>query len=1729
MRVSTPVELEGRILGEFEVLTRLGEGGFGIVFAARQASLARPAVIKVMSASARARPVDVERFLREARVAAAIDHPYAAHIYAFGAEPDGLRWIAMERVDGTPLDQVLAAQGPMPIARFVPFFERVCEVVHHAHARGVVHRDLKPANVMVLARSGRLLPKLLDFGIAGLHGELAAPAPGDDDRDGDAPAGPLTAVGPLGSPHYMAPEQWQTPHAVGPPADLYALGVLAYEALTGRRPFVGQTVRELARAHARGTPAPLGLEGSAALDAVLARAWQRDPAARWGSALELGQAVRAAAGLVEAPPPPRLPAELRAALLVTAPTPIADAVAALDGAVDPAHAVAAAAVIARALLRYLVLIAAAGARVLADGDAILPVLGATGRRSDAEWLALGRQLVEPFGARPEVFPIPEVVVALGDGPAAAATHLAAALTAPERPRLVELVALIARALDAARGVLGYRLAAGTTTTVEAWTGVSRDRRASLPVAGVAPGAIVLIDDDGAPCLPLSPLVLARVPAVGVADALFFLDGHDAGGARFVAWPTGHEHRDPTLGPAAATTRIAAAEVAPFVGLSSFTAADADRFFGREPQIEAVLNRLRVHPLVAVVGPSGVGKTSFVQAGVVPRLPTGWRALTVRPGAAPLDELAARLAELGDQPREDLRARLAADPGALRAALIAAAGAGVLVLVVEQLEELITLAPEDDRRAVAAALARAAVTIDDPVRVIVTLRDDFLVRAQELGALWTRCVAGLELLGPPAPDELTRVLTAPLARVGYDFDDPTLPAEMATSVAGQPGALPLLQFAAARLWEHRDVAARRLTRAAYERLGGVGGALAGHADAIVAGQGGDGRKHVRAAFRQLVTADGTRAVVARADLERQLGDGAAVIEQLIDARLLVARDSAGGEVQIEVVHEALLTAWPQLVAWRRDDAEGLWLRDQLRVAARQWVQRDRPDGLLWRDDALADLARWRSRHPDPLGAAEDAFAAASVALDARQRRRRRIAYGAALAVFAIASAAFLLIARDARRARRGADTARAAAEISSRAAEDRTTQLYIEHGRRALLDDDGQRAYVYLRAAQQRGASGPALETMLGRAGRLVLAEKASAQASAGVQVVAWRPDGQAFASGAEDGTVEIWSATGERLAALRGHTAPVWNLAWAADGERLLSSGADNVPRLWEPERATLVAALRGHQTAAADEAGRGINSTSVSPDGRLIATASKDGDVWVWDATTGAARTQLEGHDGAVVEVLFTADGTSAVTADGSAVRIWSLAAPDRPRAIIPEPTGGLRCVRVAGGGLLVAVARAGPVRVIDPRTNAVVRTLTTHVGQRCPAVSGAHVITLGAGGELRAWHLDGRRLWETATGLDATSFSVTRERVAIGTDGGRVRVFDLATGRPIIALPGVRQKVWAIAMSPDGRSVLAGSLGGALRVYAADAVDELERGDGLAFALRFEPDGTLHAIGPDGVRVGGRLIPLTIHDAAATDDGRVLMDEDGRVVLRGPAGEPRGGPAVSDAALVAITGDGRRAAIAHQDATISLWDVDGWRRLAVLRGHTGALITLAFDTSGERLASGGDDGIGRVWSVPSGTPIATLVGHAARIMSLRFAPGGGLVSGSSDRTVRTWDLPDGTLRATFADHDGEVFAVAVAPDGKRVAVAGEGGVYVWSAEGTLLVRPMTADQGYAVAWDLHGARLAAVVGGDGADAPSGQIVVLDLSPLPAAQQPAVECRLRVGLGPGAQLEERTPGTCLQ
>ena len=451
-----------------------------------------------------------------------------------------------------------------------------------------------------------------------------------------------------------------------------------------------------------------------------------------------------------------------------------------------------------------------------------------------------------------------------------------------------------------------------------------------------------------------------------------------------------------------------ADQSPYPGLLHFTREDARFFFGRELEVESLLRQLRRPRLRAVIGPSGAGKSSFLRAGLVPALPAGWSALVCTPGDRPFAALAQVLApELaGDAEAVHLLPRFEDVSTSVLLARRWRQQHDHALLVVDQAEELFTLNRVEVQHRFSQLLGR--LVLDADVHVLLSIRDDFLLQCQSFEDL-RPAFSDLTPLAPPAGAALRRALVQPALVSGYRFEDERLVDDMLRDVAQERGTLPLLAFALARLWEHRDRERGLLTRRGYEDIGGVAGALAQHAEATLETIGAARVPIVREILRNLVTAEGTRALQGWDELLSAFADrreAEEVLGRLIEARLLTsfeaAPEDAGttGHRQVEIIHESLLASWPRLARWRDQDTEGARLRDQLRQAARLWDERGRPIGLLWTGPSFAEYVVWRARYAGRLTALEQAFGKAMEAQAGRRRRQMRVAIGTAFAALLV---------------------------------------------------------------------------------------------------------------------------------------------------------------------------------------------------------------------------------------------------------------------------------------------------------------------------------------------------------------------------------------------------------------------------------------------------------------------------------------------------------------------------------------------------------------------------------------------------------------------------------------------------------------------------------------------------------------------------------------------------------
>ncbi|HEU0238106.1 MAG TPA: serine/threonine-protein kinase [Micromonosporaceae bacterium] len=275
----------GTVLGgRYRLTEHIAGGGMGDVWRGVDDVLARTIAVKILLPSLVAEQGFAARFRDEARTMATINHPGVVDVYDYGTD-NGVTYLVMEYVEGDALSKTLGRVGRLTPQRTMSLIAQAADALQAAHDKGIVHRDVKPANLLVRP-NGTLV--LTDFGIARR----------------EAAASNLTAVGSvLGTASYLSPEQ-ASGHGATPLSDVYALGVVAYQCLAGRRPFEGGTPIEIAVQHVEATPPPLPPDIPPPIRALVERCLAKPPAARFPSAAALASAARAA-GAGQAPPPAR--------------------------------------------------------------------------------------------------------------------------------------------------------------------------------------------------------------------------------------------------------------------------------------------------------------------------------------------------------------------------------------------------------------------------------------------------------------------------------------------------------------------------------------------------------------------------------------------------------------------------------------------------------------------------------------------------------------------------------------------------------------------------------------------------------------------------------------------------------------------------------------------------------------------------------------------------------------------------------------------------------------------------------------------------------------------------------------------------------------------------------------------------------------------------------------------------------------------------------------------------------------------------------------------------------------------------------------------------------------------------------------------------------------------------------------------------------------------------------
>jgi len=1146
---------------------------------------------------------------------------------------------------------------------------------------------------------------------------------------------------------------------------------------------------------------------------------------------------------------------------------------------------------------------------------------------------------------------------------------------------------------------------------------------------------------------------------------------------------------------------------PFPGLRPFREDEEHLFFGRENQVDAMVNKLAATHFLAVVGNSGSGKSSLVNCGLRPALHgglmtsagTNWRMAQFRPGNNPIKALVNALAKDGALFSHyagkgltlaeiiDTTLRMS-KLGLIDIVEQAQLSKDVnLLIVVDQFEELFryrqlrAAQPENIQGMSEEAVAFVNLLLEAkqqtayPIYIVLTMRSDFLGDCAQFPGLAEMISSGQYLVPRMTREERRAAISGPIGVSGAQIS-PVLLTRLVNDVGDNPDQLSILQHALNRTWgywqSHGGSSAAPLDLTDYEAIGTMAYALDKHAEQAYAGLNTERKKQLCEKIFQALTDKatdlrgvrrpttvGTLCALADAALE----EVTVVIDEFRKPSRSFLMPPAGeileADTVIDISHESLMRVWQRLSAWA--DAEAASVQIYHRLVETSMLHKEGRAGL-WQDPDLQVALDWRAKEKPnemwaqryyPNFAQAMHFLDASVAYRDNELREQEAQRQYALEQERILAEQQRIAETERRRAREQARSIRRFRKF--------TVTLIA-----TLIVAIGAAVW----AIQQTNIA--ALRSLEASALSHIRELDLSLLLSVEALEIDDRQDNQSVLLNALQQTPHL-------ITFLRGHAGTVRSLALTANGKILASGSADNTIMLWDvTAREPIGEPLTGHTGT--------VWSVIISSDGKTLVSGSADNTIRLWDVFTHQPLAlPLAGHTAPVLSLALSADG--ALLASGSedgAIILWDMMA-RRQLGKLTGHSGQVRSMALSHDGKTLASGSTDSTIILwDVATRQPLGPpLKGHTGPVRSVALSADGRTLASGGKDKTVIL-----WDVATqqpiGSPFKGHTGTVLSVALSADSNTlvsgsmdktIMLWDVATGQPLeLPLTGHTSLVWSVALSADGTLLASGSEDSNIILWDISTRPPV----GISFnnyaskvsSVAVSADGKTLVSGSDDkmIRIKKvdthqqQMLPLDNHSGSVTG---VALSADGKILASGSgdktivlwdlrSDEPLGPPLTghtSPVLSVALSADGKILASGGDDNTIQLWDVVTQKPVgSPLTGHTGAIWGVALSADGKILASGGDR-TARLWDVATGQAIGSpLKGHNGVVRSVALSHDGRiLASGSVDNTIRLWNVStQQPLGPPLVGHDGAVRSVALSGDGRILASGGDDGtIRLWDA----------------------------------------------------------------------------------
>ncbi len=1050
---------------------------------------------------------------------------------------------------------------------------------------------------------------------------------------------------------------------------------------------------------------------------------------------------------------------------------------------------------------------------------------------------------------------------------------------------------------------------------------------------------------------------------------------------------------------------------PYKGLAAFKEEDAPYFYGRETVTQQLVAAVKKKHLVGVVGASGSGKSSVVFAGLIPQLKQdrshNWQIISFRPGNNPLESLAIALSQrLGNgkdflpHPRLaelELEVELQKSDRALQnflESIITALPKSHLVVIADQFEELYTLCQNTEERKTFLDNLLNAVKSVPGFTLVLTLRADFFGEALSHRRFADALQDAQVNLGPMNAVELETAIELPAHNLNVQLE-PGLTQRLIDVVLDSPSHLPLLEFTLTQLWEKQQQG--WLTHQAYTDIGGVETALANHAESVYVQLSSADKEMVQQIFIQLVQPTDNNADIRRLANREEVGEeNWNLVTRLADARLLVTNRHEVTNIEtVEIIHEALIKNWRRLQQWMQIDGEFRHWQEQLRVLIKQWENSNQDAGALLRGKPLIDAEEWLLQRTTQINANEQSFINLSLELRKREHQAQNAARKRTIILLTTGLVGALLLAGV-------AFWQRQQAQINELQALNLSAKVLLKSGNEVeafipiLKVIKNLEELKLLDYQTQIGLSTSILENInqVREYNRLTGHE-------GDVTSVKFSPDGQLLASASQDTTIKIGRRDGQLLQTLSGHRDGVFSVIFSSNHQLLIAASFDNTISFWRHDSST---SLFENQPFFRLLEKDGLWAIALSPDGKILATANRKGQIKLWTLDGQLIKT-IPAHNKRIWSVNFSPDGQTIATASADkTIKLWNL--------------------------------EGKALKTLQDHSNEVLSVNFSLDNKSIASTSKDKTV--------KVWNFTGQLLHtfegHTNEVLDV-NFSPDSKLIASASADDTVKVWTIPNNTkfspqsPIYTFSEHGGKASEVSFSPDGKTIASASADKTIKLWHLQGILPSFSGNSVS-------------ISPDGktIAVGNKQGIVTLRQR----DGSVLETfnaHEGKIIK----------------VLFHLTG--KNLVTIGVDNQIKLWNLDG-KLLNSWQGHEkdnnsifdlyDPIQDVTFSPDGKNIATiGGIDKQVKIWNL-QGTLLKSWRTDYNSITKINFSPDGKTLATAGDKTVKLWNL-EGKLLQTLSGHQGNIASVIFSPDGKIIATAGiDKTVKLWHSDRGKLLRSL-------------------------------------------------------------------------